>query len=108
MDLHWTVCRPAFCVCISSSNNFHLTANILFYCKYVVITQQAFSSDAGTTLHLAVPALKAFHKAWSSCAGWTKYSCFTPALDAAADKIDKYYEKMTESPTYVMTMGLSV
>ncbi|KAG2131866.1 hypothetical protein BD769DRAFT_1386572 [Suillus cothurnatus] len=73
--------------------------------SYVDITQQAFSSDAGTTLHLAVPALKAFHKAWSSCAGWTKYSCFTPALDAAADKIDKYYEKMTESPTYVMTMA---
>lgn len=72
------------------------------------IAQQAFLSDAGTTLHLAVPALEALHKAWSSCAGQPKYSRFAPALDAAADKINEYYEKTTKSPAYVMTMDLSV
>jgi hypothetical protein len=108
MDSRWTVCRPAFGACISSSNDFHLTTNVLFYCKYADIAQQAFSSDAGTTLHLAVPALEALHKAWSSRAGRLKYSRFAPALEAAADKIDEYYEKTTESPAYVMTMGSSV
>jgi hypothetical protein len=46
------------------------------------------------------------HKAWSSQARWPKYACFAPALDAAAEKIDKYYEKMTDSPAYIMAMCL--
>ncbi|KAG2351374.1 hypothetical protein BDR07DRAFT_1386077 [Suillus spraguei] len=79
----------------------------LLLVHYADIAQQKFSSDAGTTLHLAVPALKALNKAWSSRAGQPKYSCFAPALDAAADKINKYNEKTTESPTYVMTMVLN-
>ena len=28
--------------------------------------QHAFSSDRGTTLHLALPALEALHKAWTT------------------------------------------
>jgi len=60
------------------------------------------------TLHLAVLALETLHKAWSSGAGWAKYACFAPALDATASKIDEYYEKTTESPAYVIAMGLSL
>src|SRR5882724_7114751 len=71
---------------------------------YQIMT--AFLSDAGTTLHLAIPALEALHKAWSSHYGWQKYALFTPALPAAAQKIDEYHEKMTDSPTYVVAMCL--
>jgi hypothetical protein len=72
------------------------------------VAQQAFSSDAGTTLHLAIPALETLHKAWSSRAGRAKYARFAPALNAAASKIDEYYEKTTESPAYVMAMSSSL
>lgn len=69
--------------------------------------QQAFSSDQTPTLHLAIPALEALHRAWSSRAGRPKYGRFIPALEAACVKIDKYYEKTTESPAYLMAMILN-
>jgi hypothetical protein len=72
--------------------------------QYADVAQQAFSSDAGTTLHLAILALKALHKAWSFHSGWPKYAHFAPALHATVQKIDEYYEQTTDSPTYVMAM----
>lgn len=68
--------------------------------------QQAFSSDQVSTLHLAIPALEALHRAWSTRAKRSKYERFVPALEAACAKIDKYYEKTTESPAYIMTMSM--
>ncbi|KAG1823967.1 uncharacterized protein BJ212DRAFT_1476821 [Suillus subaureus] len=73
---------------------------------YADIAQQAFSSESTTTLHLAIPALETLHQAWSSCAEWPKYSHFTPALHATAQKLNEYYEKTTDSPAYVMSMLL--
>src|ERR1700677_2669661 len=67
--------------------------------------QQAFSSSKTSTLHLAIPALEALHKAWSSRATRPQYERFAPALDAACAKIDEYYEKTTDSPAYIMAMG---
>jgi hypothetical protein len=72
------------------------------------VAQQAFSSDQGSTLHLAIPALETLHKAWSSCSERLKYARFAPALKAAAGKLDEYYEKTTESPAYIMTMRWSL
>ena len=67
--------------------------------------QQAFSSEQVSTLHLAIPALEALHRAWSSHAECPKYERFFPALKAAYTKIDKYYEKTTESPAYILAMS---
>lgn len=77
----------------------------LMICQHADNAQQAFSSDQVSTLHLAIPALEALHRAWSSRAGRPKYERFAPALDAACAKIDKYYEKTTESPAYIMVMS---
>ena len=68
------------------------------------MAQQAFSSDQGSTLHLAIPALETLHKAWSSRSERMKYRYFAPALKAAANKLDEYYEKTTDSPAYIMAM----
>jgi hypothetical protein len=68
------------------------------------MAQQAFSSDRGSTLHLAIPALKTLHKAWFSRSERTKYRYFAPALDAAVNKLNEYYEKTTDSPAYIMAM----
>ncbi|KAF8484310.1 hypothetical protein JB92DRAFT_3131662 [Gautieria morchelliformis] len=42
--------------------------------------QQAFSSDAGPSLHLALPALEALHRAWTTGLGKEKYWPFTVAI----------------------------
>jgi hypothetical protein len=68
------------------------------------VAQQAFSSDAGSTLHLAIPALETLHKAWSTRADRPKYAHFATALTAAAQKIDEYYERTTTSAAYIMAM----
>lgn len=68
------------------------------------MAQQAFSSDQGSTLHLAIPALETLHKSWDTRARKPKYARFSTALNAAATKLDKYYEKTTDSPAYIMAM----
>jgi hypothetical protein len=78
--------------------------SLIIHGQYVDVAQQAFSLDSGTTLHLAIPALETLYKAWSSRAARVKYERFAPALKAAAQKLDGYYEKTTESKSYIMTM----
>ena len=74
--------------------------------KHADNAQQAFSFDQMSTLHLAIPALEALYRAWSSCAERTKYQRFAYALERAYTKIDGYYEKTTESLAYIMAMGM--
>ena len=71
--------------------------SLIIHGQYADVAQQAFSLDSGTTLHLAIPALETLYKAWSSRAARAKYERFAPALKAAAQKLDGYYEKTTES-----------
>ncbi|KAG1787134.1 uncharacterized protein HD556DRAFT_1247235, partial [Suillus plorans] len=74
--------------------------------SYADVAQQAFSSDRGSTLHLAIPALETLHKSWSSRAERPKYTRFARALKAAATKLDEYYERTTNSPAYIIAMLL--
>lgn len=66
--------------------------------------QQAFSSDQGPTLHLALPALEALHQAWSSRSEKPKYAYFAPALKEAVAKLKEYYDKTAESEVYIFSM----
>jgi hypothetical protein len=66
--------------------------------------QQAFSSDTGPLLHLALPALEGLHKAWVSHSNNPKYACFRAGLTAATDKIQEYYEKSAECDAYIIGM----
>jgi hypothetical protein len=75
------------------------------YYQHADNAQQAFSSEQESTLHLAIPALEALHRAWSSRAERPKYARFSLALKAAYTKIDEYYEKTTESPAYILAMS---
>lgn len=72
--------------------------------SYADVAQQAFSSEKGSTLHLAIPALETLHKTWSSRAERAKYARFAPALTAATEKVDEYYKKTTNTPAYVLAM----
>jgi hypothetical protein len=73
--------------------------------KHADNAQQAFSSEQASTLHLAIPALEALHRAWSSRAQRPKYERFAHALECACTKIDEYYEKTTETSAYIMAMS---
>ncbi|KAF8230568.1 hypothetical protein L208DRAFT_1214034, partial [Tricholoma matsutake] len=66
--------------------------------------QQAFLSDKGSTLHLALPALKALHKAWTKRAERVKYIDFVPALNAGLVKIMEYYDCTADSDVYTFAM----
>ena len=74
--------------------------------QYADNAQQAFSYENVPTLHCAILALEALHRAWSSRVDRPKYQPFAPALHAASEKIDEYYEKTTESPAYIMSMSM--
>ena len=77
---------------------------ISYILKHAENAQHAFSLEQGPTLHLAIPALEALHKAWSARVGRDKYADFTGALSAGINKIVEYYDKTEESPTYVFAM----
>jgi hypothetical protein len=77
----------------------------LTFSQHANNAQQAFSSEQVSTLHLAIPALEALHRAWSTRADRPKYERFVTALQAACTKIDEYYEKTTETPAYIMAMS---
>jgi len=66
--------------------------------------QQAFSSDQLATLHLALPALEALHKAWTTQLSCGKYKDFFPALQAGLTKVEEYYNRMAELDTYTFVM----
>jgi hypothetical protein len=67
--------------------------------------QHAFSSSKVPTLHFAIPALEGLHRAWSTRAEGQKYERFAPALHAACEKVNEYYEKTTDTPAYIMAMS---
>ena len=90
-----------------------LRSVIIFICNLILFqhadnAQQSFSSSTATTIHLAIPALEALHKAWSSRAKRPKYQVFAEALQAGCLKIDEYYERTTNSPAYIIAMGMSL
>ena len=72
--------------------------------KHADKAQHAFSSNQGPSLHLALPALKALHKAWSTRASSPKYDPFHEALEAGTAKIDKYYQKTADLDAYTFAM----
>ena len=67
-------------------------------------TQQVFSSDQSASLHLALPALEALHKAWTTRLSRGKYKDFRPALQAGLTKVEEYYDRTAESDTYTFVM----
>ena len=72
--------------------------------QHADVAQQAPSPENGPLLHLALPALEALHKAWSSRVKKEKYSHFKSALDLAIEKIAEYYDKTSNSDAFILSM----
>ncbi|KAF7346742.1 putative AC transposase [Mycena sanguinolenta] len=68
--------------------------------------QHQFSSDLRSTLHLAIPALEKLHAEWTSKGSKEKYSPFHEAIEAALLKVNEYYQKTSNSNSYVLAMVL--
>ncbi|KZT24066.1 hypothetical protein NEOLEDRAFT_1210327 [Neolentinus lepideus HHB14362 ss-1] len=74
--------------------------------KCADLAQQAFSSEHGPSLHLALPALEALRKGWQIRKDrGGKYSPFISALRSGITKINEYYMRTVKSEAYVMSMG---
>ncbi|KAG6838948.1 hypothetical protein C0991_007072, partial [Blastosporella zonata] len=71
---------------------------------WVELVQQAFSTEQGPTLHLAIPALESLHAVWSKCREQECYKDLHVALDAGFQKISNYYDKTAESEVYTFAM----
>ncbi|KAL1949584.1 hypothetical protein VTO73DRAFT_8465 [Trametes versicolor] len=68
--------------------------------------QQAFSSEEGPSLHLALPALEAIQRSWIARADRPKYAEFTEALEAGCAKVKEYFEKTADSEVYTFALLL--
>ncbi len=53
---------------------------------------------------MALPALEALHKAWSTRYSRTQYADFQDGLNAGIDKIVDYYDRSADSDAYIMAM----
>ncbi|KAJ7369154.1 hypothetical protein DFH08DRAFT_929063 [Mycena albidolilacea] len=73
---------------------------------FMVDAQHAFSADLRSTLHLAIPALKKLHAEWTVKSTKPKYSVFHDAIDEALQKVDEYYQKSSNSNSYMFAMVL--
>ncbi|KAJ7627444.1 ribonuclease H-like domain-containing protein [Roridomyces roridus] len=69
-------------------------------------SQQQFSSDLRSTLHLAIPALEKLHSKWTSKLSDDKYLPFKDAIEAALAKVDEYYQKTDNTHSYALAMVL--
>ncbi|KAG6838880.1 hypothetical protein C0991_007718 [Blastosporella zonata] len=67
--------------------------------------QQSFSSAHLPTLFNAIPAIEILHSAWTTRASNSKYASFKPALQAATEKLNAYYEKTADSNAHIIAMG---
>jgi hypothetical protein len=77
-----------------------------FSCSMAIqITQHTFSADLKFTLHLAIPALEKLHAEWTVKSTKPKYSVFHNAIDEALQKVDEYYQKSSNSNSYMFAMG---
>lgn len=97
-DLLAVRCRNSFIVLCCSLTNDHGTK------QHADNAQHAFSSDKAPTLHLALPALEAIHKAWTTRQTREKYKDFLPALKAGLTKIEEYYDRTSDSDAYTFAM----
>ncbi|KAJ7883860.1 hypothetical protein B0H14DRAFT_3432671 [Mycena olivaceomarginata] len=68
--------------------------------------QHAFSADLRSTLHLAIPALEQLHTEWTAKSTKEKYSAFHPAIEEALLKVDEYYQKTSNSNSYMFAIGM--
>ena len=68
------------------------------------VAQQAFSSDHGLSLHLALPALEALHSSWTDHSKNPKFRDFVGSLKAGIEKIKEYYDKTSTSNAFNFSM----
>jgi hypothetical protein len=92
-----------FWQCVKNNNQEFVT-DLGLVKQHADNAQQAFSSDQGPSLHLALPALEVLHKAWTKRAARIKYGDFVPALNAGLAKIEEYYDRTAQSDAYTFAM----
>jgi len=57
-------------------------------------------------LHKALSAIEALYTAWEKASKKARYIPFQPALEAALEKLNEYYQKTAESDAHIIMMGM--
>jgi hypothetical protein len=67
--------------------------------------QQYFSSEKQPTLWRALPALEELQTAWEKKRDSQRYSLYKEALTKGLDKLEKYYSRLDEKPSFILGLG---
>lgn len=67
--------------------------------------QQYFSSEKEPTLWRALPALEELQTAWEKKRNSRQYALYKDALTGGLEKLRKYYSRLDEKPSFVLSLG---
>lgn len=68
-------------------------------------TVQYFSSEKELTLWQALPALEELQSAWEKKRDSPWYALYKDALTNGLEKLNKYYSRLDEKPSFVLALG---
>ena len=91
-------------MCVDYHLAFYFSSDYVYEIEHADKAQQAFSSEKGPSLHSALPALEALHKAWTTRTNQTEYLDFISPLEAGLMNIEEYYDRTADSDAYTFAM----
>jgi len=69
------------------------------------LIQEYFSAEKQPTLWRALPALEELQTAWEKKRGSPKYVLYKDALTDGLEKLQKYYSRLDEKPSFILVLG---
>jgi hypothetical protein len=68
--------------------------------------QQYFSAEKRPTLWRVLPAVEELQTAWEKKRDNSRYAQYRDALEDGLAKINKYYSRFDEKPSYIIALGM--
>jgi hypothetical protein len=70
--------------------------------------QQTFSAEKCPTLWRALPAIEELQTAWEAKRDNPRFATYQTAIEDGLAKLNKYYSRFDEKPSYILTLGMSI
>jgi hypothetical protein len=70
--------------------------------------QQTFSAEKRPALWQVLPAIEEFQTAWEAKHNNPKYATYRTAINDGLAKLNKYYSRFDEKPSYILALGKSL
>jgi hypothetical protein len=69
--------------------------------------QQTFSAEKRPTLWRALPAIEELQTAWEAKRDNPRFAKYKTAIKDGLTKLNKYYSRFDEKPSYILALGMS-